>query len=116
MYDTLARYLSGWKRIYLHSYDRKPLVLIGKGLDVTICMLLPALTVVLTAAVGAWSLAAGGAAAAMGIHLLYGAKINSTVGESRLYAIFHPLVSIVLVGILAGAVRDAATGAPTKWR
>ncbi len=116
MYDTLPRYCYGWKRIYLHSYDRRPLVLAGKGLDVTICMLLPALTVVLTAASGAWSLEAIGATVSTVIHLLYAAKVNSTFGESRVFALFHPLAAVVLVGILLGALKDAVTGAPTRWR
>ncbi len=116
MYDTLPRYVRGWKRIYLHSFDRRPLVLLGKALDVAVCMVLPILTVILTAANGSWGLEAAGAAGAAGIQLLYASKITSMLGESRLYALFHPLAAVLLVGILLSAMRDAVTGAPTRWR
>jgi chlorobactene glucosyltransferase len=124
MYDTLARYLRGWHRIYLHSVDRRPAALLLRALDLAalsvlpyallICLLPPALRS--GEVTGPRVLLALGPAVAVAFIGLFAGKLHSAVGESPLYAVFHPLAASTLAGVLLAAFRSALTGAPTRWR
>ena len=124
MYDSLRRYFRGWHRIYLHSFDRSWPLLMGKALDLALFSVLPFVLVAVLPALGPPSggprllwLSALAASLMAVFHLyLFAAKVHSTMGSPRGFAIFHPLATVVVLGILLTAVRSAITGAPTRWR
>jgi chlorobactene glucosyltransferase len=124
MYDSPARYFRGWHRIYLHAFDRKSSSLLARALDLALLSILPFGLVATLAACrplsgGPWILwgsALGGSLAAAGLVYVFAAKVQSTVGQKRAFAVFHPLAAAILAGVLLFAARSAYTGAPTRWR
>jgi len=124
MYDSLPRWFRGWRRIYLHAFDRKPAILLMKALDLLFLSALPLVFVVVLGALAAgagtmsWplGLAVAPNALALGLVLVFGAKVHSAVGETWRSSLLHPLVAALLAVVLLDATRAAWTGAPTRWR
>jgi chlorobactene glucosyltransferase len=124
MYDTLPRALRGWRRIFLHAFERRRGVLALKALDLALSSVLPFALLLALAAAGppetaaqpAWSLALVGAGCAAGLVWLFAAKAHSLVGEKRGFFILHPLAAAVLTGVLLAAVEAAWSRRPTRWR
>ena len=125
MYDSLPRYFRGWRRIYLHAFDRRPRALLSRALDLAALSVLPFGLPVVTFAysAGSWAgatvaeiLAGLGTVLPLPLIYLFAGKVHSTLRAGRAYALFHPFAAAVLVGVLLDAARAARAGAPTPWR
>lgn len=127
MYDSLPRLWRGWRRIYLHAFDRRGWLLLGKAFRVAALSAAP--PVLLAGAVilglsgegglqatGLWISAMAGLGAASALGWLFAGKSHSAVGARIPYAALHPLAAAVIAAILLDAARCAFTGTPTKWR
>lgn len=121
MYDAFQRLWRGWRRIYLHAFERRPLPLVLRALGLVFFSVLPFVWLAGAAAAafsgsefplpaGLW--AAAGAALALAASW----KAYEVIGASRKFAWLHPLAALVIAGILLDAARMAALKKQTKWR
>lgn len=121
MYESLAAIWRGWRRIYLHAFQKNLRSLLAKFLSVMIFSVLPfALLPFLTAAAFQMPKAYGflwGALIPILIFILATAwKTYGIVGAKRAYAFLHPVAALFIAMILLDAYGVAAGKRPTKWR
>ena len=121
MYDSLSAIRRGWRRIYLHAFQRRPEILFSKTLGVLAFSLLPfALFPFLTAKALAFPKLYGfswGAAFVILIFILATSwRAYRFVKVNPLYAFLHPAPMFFLMLILGDAAWTAAAKKPTVWR
>ncbi len=105
MYRGLSGIWSGWRRIYLHAFDKNYFLLLQKSLSLFLFSFLPFLFLLMP----------------MGLPILVlifltAWKTHSVVGAPRRYAVLHPLAGLVLAGILLNASWTAFRKKEVKWR
>ncbi|MBI2167486.1 MAG: glycosyltransferase [Candidatus Omnitrophica bacterium] len=103
MYRSLRGIWLGWRRIYLHAFEKNPARLLAKALSVFAFSTLPffffpaGLSVLFLIVLVAW-------------------KASEIVGAPRGYSLLHPLAGFILAGILADAAWHALQKKEVKWR
>ncbi|MFA6599909.1 MAG: glycosyltransferase family A protein [Candidatus Omnitrophota bacterium] len=122
MYDSFTAIWRGWRRIYLHAFEQKPLTLALRALSVLFFSVVPFLALIplaISAYVKHSQIAQGLLAAEASLLLLIWIIAWQTYGlirAQRLYALLHPLAAVVVGMILLDASIMAATKQETKWR
>lgn len=121
MYDGLPQIWRGWRRIYLHGFNRNPWVLGRKAAGLLLFSVLPFVvspylhwlawenpsTYLLTDIILHISL----------INIFAVAwKASGVIRAKRLYSFLHPLGAFMLALIFCDAIHVAVTGKKTKWR
>lgn len=103
MYRSLRGIWLGWRRIYLHAFEKNPLLLLAKALSVFIFSTLP------------FVFFPGGLPV---LFLIWGVawKASGIVGAPRGYSLLHPLAGFIVAGILADAAWQAFRKHPVRWR
>lgn len=118
MYDTFIRMWRGWRRIYLHAFERQTFPLAARSAGLVLFSVIP--FAFLAAAVfcpgfqSREALILAGIAAVITVATSW--KAYEVIGASRKYAWLHPLAALILAAILADAARMALTKSQTKWR
>ena len=118
MYDSIQSMWRGWRRIFLHAFERKPSELFAKMLETFTFSVIPF--------IGAFSIASSfveiptfllclssGTLLFIIIVCWRGYKI---VRANSFYAVLHPLAGFFLTLFLLDAVWIAATNRKTVWR
>lgn len=121
MYDGLAQIWCGWRRIYLHGFQKNPWVLCSKAVDLLVFSVLPFLVFPWVSWLG-WidplhyfwpSMMLN---AAMINILLVAWKASDVIRSRRVYSMLHALGAFMLALIFFDAMKMAITRAKTKWR
>lgn len=128
MYESMAEFRKGWKRIFGESMRRDSARLRGASVRLAIvgCVLPIAAVVTMVAGammmvlggaeVGRWSVAmviagaSGGVAALWSLGMMYAAQ-----GLGWWWSLAHPIGSMVTAGIQREAARDLDAGKKTEW-
>ena len=103
MYRSFSGIGSGWRRIYLHAFEKKPAALLVKALSVFLFSTLPFIFFP-----AGWPI----------LFLIYlvAWRASGIVGAPRAYSLLHPLAGLILAGILADAARHALQKKEVLWR
>lgn len=121
MYDSLSHIWQGWRRIYLHAFEKKTWRILLKFLSVVLFSVLP-FFVIIPLTYYAWLMPAtfafswGFAVMTLIFILATGWKAYAIVEAKKVYACLHPLAAFFIAIILLDAFWMAATGRETKWR
>ncbi|MDP3919670.1 MAG: glycosyltransferase [Candidatus Omnitrophota bacterium] len=121
MYDSFAGIWKGWRRIFLHAFERKPAPLVGKTISLVAFSVLPYLFLIpLTRLALTLPEQYGflwGASLVLLIFILGTAwKAYSIVRAKRLFALLYPLAAFIVSIILLDATWMALTKKATTWR
>lgn len=121
MYDSLATMWRGWRRIFLHAFERQWTSLLTKAGGVLVYSVLPFVLFfpVLSRALAypeKYGFTLGFAIPILTFILATAWKAYRIVRGKTIYTIFHPLASLYLVGVLIDAMTMAYTGKKTVWR
>ena len=109
MYDSFDTIWRGWRRIYLHAFQRKPLTLVRKALVVLVFSVLP---------FALYAFSHGGHFSTLVIAVLVVIcwRAYTVVRAKGAYALFHPLAALIIFLILTDAARMAFLKEKTFWR
>lgn len=117
MYTSLSAIWKGWRRIYLHAFERNSCLLITKAFLVFFSSLLPFLALFLySILLPSFSLSLYLGITACLLPLAVSWVGYAIIGADRAYSLLHPLAAIFFSAILIDAWRMALLGTPTKWR
>jgi len=121
MYDSLERIWAGWRRIYLHAFQKKAALLIVKAVDILFFSVLPFVCFApLVIAAWGWpernGFLLGMAIAILGIILITAWKAFEVVKARPAYALLHPFAALFVSMILLESAWIAASGRQTEWR
>jgi len=121
MYDGLAQIWRGWRRIYLHGFQKKPFVLFFKAIELFLFSVLPFLLFPFVSWLG-WidplhyfwpSMLLN---AAMINILLVAWQASHVIRSRHVYSLLHALGAFMLALIFIDAMKVAITRGKTKWR
>lgn len=120
MYDSFAAIWRGWRRIYLHAYQSRPLALTFKAANVFLFSVVPFLSLgfltllpeLCTAHPLLYPLNLGILIFIFGIS--WGGY--GILKAKKVYTIFHPIAACILSVILADAAWKGLTKQKTTWR
>lgn len=123
MYRSFGGIWAGWRRIYLHAFEKNPALLFTKSLSVLIFSTLP-FVLSLYGTASAWEgLGLSYPSLPDGVRLLilfliWGVawKAFGLVGAPRAYSLLHPLAGLILAGILSDAAWQALRKKEVIWR
>jgi glycosyltransferase involved in cell wall biosynthesis len=121
MYCSLEGIWLGWRRIFLHAFEKNGFRLVLKSLTL-FCFsflpffLFPFLTQLALAAPDVFGKIWGASFPILSLIWLTAWKTHQVVGASRKYAFLHPLAGLLLTGILSDAAWTAFWKKETKWR
>lgn len=107
MYDSFDSIWRGWRRIYLHAFERNAFPLFRNALMVFLFSIFPFLTL---GFYGNMNLLIAGSILSI-VFLAHRA-----VKANGFYAFFHPLAAFILFGILLDAAQMAIRKEKTVWR
>ncbi len=119
MYDSFDSIWKGWRRIYLHAFEKNVPVLVQKAASVFFFSALPFWALI--------ALAAKGFHASLAVYFFCFAcfllmniiswKAYQVVkAKHPAYAFLHPVAALLATCILIDAVKVAASGGKTVWR
>ncbi len=109
MYRSLGGIWAGWRRIFLHAFEKNPLRLLAKAVLVFSFSVLPFVFFL-------FSENPTLALLILGLILLTLWKTHAVLGAPRRHAFLHPMAGLVLTGILADAAWAAFLKKELKWR
>lgn len=121
MYRSFLGIWLGWRRIFLHAFQKNPFLLLGRTL-VVFCFsvlpffLFPFLTQAALKRPDLHGQIWGAAFLILGLILFTVWKTHNIVGAPRKYSLLHPLAGFVLTGILTDALLAAQQKKKLKWR
>jgi len=122
MYRSLTQLWRGWRRIYLHGSQQRPITLLKQAVELLITSVLPAAGILVLAFWGTTEKPAlyavdwGLAILWLGLTFATAISIYQTLQGPRRYALLHPLAALIIVGILCDAVRCTLFKQKTQWR
>jgi len=121
MYRSLSGIWLGWRRIFLHAFEKNFLRLTVKSVSVFTFSVLPFLLFPLFTQTALeepehWGKLWGASLPILAMIFLTVWKTHELVKAPRRYAFLHPLASLLLAGILADAARMALLKKEVKWR
>ncbi|MBU9888962.1 MAG: glycosyltransferase [Candidatus Omnitrophica bacterium] len=114
MYGSFEAIWRGWRRIFLHAYERRPALLFRCFASVVCFSVLPLVILVgsLTGSRELLILSALITALSLGTAV----KAYSIVRARKAYALLHPFAAMIFAGILCDAFRMALFKQRTHWR
>ncbi len=121
MYSSFSGIWKGWRRIFLHAFEKNPYPLALKALSVFVFSALPFLLFPFFTRFALqdpedWGRVWGASLPVLALIGLTIWKTHEVVKAPRGYALFHPLAGLVLTGILLDAGRMALLKEEVKWR
>ena len=121
MYHAFSSIWRGWRRIYLHAYQKDAFILLQKMADIFFTTVLsffslPFFIVSTFNASGPQRFLGIASAMILGLILMIVWKTYGIIRAKQIYFIFFPLGSLILMLILGNAMIVALTGQKTKWR
>lgn len=115
MYDSFDSLWKGWRRIFLHAFEQKPMRILNAATSVLCFSVLPFFLAILAFKNNSLMLDLT-AFLTLGIILATAFKTHAIVKARKSAAIFHPLAAAVFFLILLDALRIAVLKRPTYWR
>ena len=121
MYDGLTQIWRGWRRIYLHGFQKKPFVLFSKAIELLLFSVLPFLIFPWVSWLG-WIDPLHYFWPSMMLNatliniLLVAWQASDVIRSRRVYSLLHALGAFMLALIFFDAMKVAITGEKTKWR
>lgn len=121
MYRSFVGIWSGWRRIFLHAFEKNPLLLVRKSISVFFFsflpfLLFPLLTQYAFARPERFGMFWGASFPILSLIFLTAWKTHGVVGAPKRYAFLHPLAGLILAGILLDAAGAALQKKEVKWR
>jgi len=121
MYDSFVAIWRGWRRIYLHAFNRKPNPLLMRFLGIIVFSIVPFTSFLMLLPMALRSPETDGfllgALAALLIFIIGTSwKTYGIVKANRLYAFLHPVGSFFIAMILFDAFWMAMAKKKTVWR
>lgn len=121
MYHAFHSIWRGWRRIFLHAYQKNIFSLLGKMLDVFITAVLPFFCLPFLIFSSLKNPATPGwlgivSAVLMIFILMIVWRTYKMIRAKPIYFIFFPISTLILMLILGNAMFVASTGQKTKWR
>lgn len=121
MYRSFIGIWLGWRRIFLHAFEKNPFLLIGKTLSVFCFSVLPFFFFPLLTQ---WALREprlmgtlwGASFPILILILLTAWKTHQVIGAPQKYALLHPVAGFILTGILTDVLWAALEKKELKWR
>jgi chlorobactene glucosyltransferase len=113
MYDSFGALWRGWRRIFLHAFEQRPVPVLRCALSVFIFSVTP---VLLLPFAGVDAFAALLCLVILGIMFATAWKAYSIVKARKRYALLHPLAALVFTAILCDAFQMALFKRQTHWR
>ncbi len=121
MYDSFTGIWRGWRRIFLHAFEKNPLLLARRVISTFTFSFLPFFLSIFFLS---WYLAGTSGSIALKslvtltlLGILFSAwKTYQVIGAKRRYALLHPLAGLILAGILADATWLALQKKEVEWR
>jgi chlorobactene glucosyltransferase len=114
MYESLGAIWRGWRRIFLHAFEQKPVTLLKYGVSVFFFSVFPFAALVPLSAHFSISLLL--CILILAIILATAATAYSIVKARKRYALLHPLAALVFTAILFDALQMALLERQTHWR
>lgn len=121
MYDGLPQIWRGWRRIYLHGFNRNPFTLTRKAFGLLLFSVLPFVVSPYLHWL-AWKAPSTYLLTDIILHIslinifAVAWKASGVIRAKRLYSFLHPLGAFMLALIFFDAIHVAVTGKKTKWR
>ena len=109
MYSSFKGIWLGWRRIFLHAFEKNPWRLFRKATALFLFSFLPFLLLPFLSQ-PLWALPL------LLLILATAGKAHAIVGAPRAFALFHPLAGLILAAILADAAWTAGQKKEVKWR
>lgn len=121
MYDSLSAAWRGWRRIFLHAFEKNAPLIASRAASLFVFSILPfTLFPQLTDWAFRWpetyAFAWGFALPTLVFILGVGLKAYGIVGGKRIFALLQPVAALFLFGVLLDAVWMAVTKKKTVWR
>lgn len=121
MYDSFSSIWNGWRRIFLHAFEQKPLPLLARFFSTLFCSVIPFACFIPLSILASNSPSIYGITWALCLPLfalifVTAWKATAIVKAKKIYALLHPLASLILAMILLDAFFMAVAKTPTKWR
>ncbi len=121
MYDSFDAICRGWRRIFLHAFNRNPKILFRRFLNVLTFSVMPFLFYGLVTFLAFTNPQVFGATWAvatpiLGIIFITAWKVHDMVQAPKTFAIFHPIAAFCIAMILFDAWIMALLKKPTQWR
>jgi len=121
MYDSLSSIWKGWRRIYLHAFQKKPLILSTKVLNVILLSILPFLLFIPLTSLAFQEPLQYGFTWGFSIPVLFfivftAWKTFGILKADRSYALLHPIAACFITLILMDALWMAVMKRKTRWR
>ncbi len=114
MYDSFDALWRGWRRIFLHAFEQRPVPILKCVLSVFLFSVFPFLAFV--ALLHTFSLSLLLCILILGIVLATAFKAYGIVKASKRYALLHPFAALVFTAILLDAFQMALFKRQTHWR
>lgn len=121
MYDSLPAIVRGWKRIYLHAFDRNTGRLLSRAASVLLFTVFPWLLASYLVGLvfqypGVYTVPAYLCACTLVIMLFTAWKTYDIVKADRMYSLLHPVAGLFVAIFLLDAAKAAALKHSTVWR
>ncbi|MFH1208736.1 MAG: glycosyltransferase family 2 protein [Candidatus Omnitrophota bacterium] len=114
MYESFGAIWRGWRRIYLHAFEQKPLPILKCGLSVFFFSFFP--FIVLATLPWSFSFSLLLCLFILAIIFATAATAYAIVRARKRYALLHPLAALVFTAILFDAFQMAFFQRQTHWR
>jgi chlorobactene glucosyltransferase len=114
MYDSFAALWRGWRRIFLHAFEQKPVSILKSLLGVFFFSVVP--FAVLITLPGGLSVSLLLCLLILVIIFATAATAYAIVKGKKTYALLHPFAALVFTAILADAFQMACFKRQTHWR
>ncbi len=121
MYDGLNKICRGWRRIYLHGFERSPLTLFFKALELIVFSVLPFVLLPVVAWLSykdstEWFITYFLLGLVIFNILIVAWEAAHVVRAKKVYSLLHAVGAFALALIFLDAMKMAITGEKTKWR
>jgi len=114
MYDSFDAIWRGWRRIFLHAFEQKPLPILKCALSVFFFSVFPLIALIALSAHFSLSLLL--CVLILAIILATARTAYAIVKAKKSYALLHPLAALVFTAILLDASQMALLKRQTHWR
>ncbi len=121
MYDGLRKIRKGWRRIYLHGFERCPATLFFKSMELLVFSTLPFVLLPVIAWLSYknptdWFITYFLLGIVIFNILIVAWEAAKVVRARKIYSLLHPIGAFALALIFLEAMKMAITGEKTKWR
>ena len=114
MYESFGAIWRGWRRIFLHAFEQKPITILKCGLSVFFFSVFP--FIVLATLPQSFSFVLLLCVFILVIIFATAATAYAIVRARKRYALFHPLAALVFTAVLLDAFQMALLKRRTHWR